>query len=61
MEEYSPHECKGYLVTLQSTLLAECQQITEEHEFARTNIMDVGCSYGSTTAQISDYYPHSRE
>lgn len=61
MDEYSPNECRGYCVTLQSTLLAQCQQFTEESEFARANVMEVGCGYGVTTAQISDYYPHTRE
>ncbi|XP_042907225.1 juvenile hormone acid O-methyltransferase [Parasteatoda tepidariorum] len=61
MEDYSPQECRGYLMTLQSTLLAECQQVTERSEFSRANIMDVGCSYGATTAQISEYWPHNRE
>lgn len=61
MDEYSPSECKGYAMTLQSALLAECQQITEQREFARTNVLEVGCGYGVTTTQISDYYPHCRE
>ncbi|XP_054713999.1 trans-aconitate 2-methyltransferase-like [Uloborus diversus] len=61
MEDYSPHECRGYLTALQSTLLAECQQVTEQSEFARSNVMEVGCGYGVTTAQIADYYPHCRE
>ncbi|GBO22822.1 hypothetical protein AVEN_44967-1 [Araneus ventricosus] len=61
MDEYVPHECRGYLVTLQSALLAECRQITEPYEFSKANVMEVGCAYGATTSQISDYWPHSRE
>ncbi|XP_035212075.1 uncharacterized protein LOC118186142 [Stegodyphus dumicola] len=61
MEDYAPLECRGYLITLQSALLAECQQITERDEFARANVLEVGCGYGATTAQISDYWPHNRE
>lgn len=61
MGDYSPHETKGYMRTLQSALLAECQQITEQCEFSRANIMEIGCGYGATTTQISDYLPHCRE
>ncbi|KAF8768207.1 uncharacterized protein LOC129967141 [Argiope bruennichi] len=61
MDEYVPHECRGYLVTLQSALLAECRQITEPYEFSKANVMEVGCAYGATTSQISDYWPNCRE
>lgn len=51
----------GYLPTLQAVLLAEIQQVTELSDWARTNVLDVGCGSGVTTTQLAQYWPCVRE